>query len=250
MKIQANCSKFEACPEYTGRAVCVDSTPLRKQQSQYGERDVFKLVFEVELQKDDGTRYAVWSRNFTPTLNEKSALRKFLRGWFGRDLTAAELGEFDTETLLGKPAQVVVVHEHKENEVYANIAACTPDKSGNPLKPSGKFVRAKDRPAKDEQGSTESRSAGGGYRRAEQPRSEDGGQKSEVVDHGAVKVHVGKYKGIELRDLNLEAVTALCEKWLPGAKANAKPLADDKRLMAALEWWLSTQAKANDDVPY
>lgn len=244
MKIQANSSKFEACPEYTGRAVCVDVTPLRKQQSQYGERDVFKLVFEVDLQKEDGARYAVWSRNFTPTLNEKSALRKFLRGWFGRDLTAAELGEFDTETLLGKPAQVVVVHEHKENEVYANIAACTPDKSGNSLKPSGKFVRAKDRPAKDEQGSTESRATGGGYRRAEQPA--DGG----AVDHGAVKVHVGKYKGIELRDLNLEAVTALCEKWLPGAKANAKPLADDKRLIAALEWWLSTQTKANDDVPY
>jgi hypothetical protein len=244
MKIQANSSKFEACPEYTGRAVCVDVTPARKQQSAYGERDVFKVVFEVDVQKADGARYAVWSRNFTPTLNEKSSLRKFLRGWFGRDLTAAELGEFDTETLLGKPAQVVVVHEHKENEVYANIAACTPDKSGNSLKPSGKFVRAKDRPAKDEQGSTESRSTGGGYRRAEQPSGGD------AVDHGAVKVHVGKYKGIELRDLNLEAVKALCEKWLPDAKANAKPLADDKRLMAALEWWLSTQEKANDNLEY
>ncbi len=245
MKIQANNTKFEACPEYTGRAVCVDATPLRKQQSQYGERDVFKLVFEVDMAKEDGTRYAVWSRNFTPTLNEKSALRKFLRGWFGRDLTATELGDFDTETLLGKPAQLVIVHEHKENEVYANIAACTPDKSGNPLKPSGQFIRAKDRPAKDVPGGTpQGAGQSGGYRRAEQPAA--GG----AVDHGAVKVHVGKYKGIELRDLNLEAVSALCEKWLPGAKANAKPLADDKRLTAALEWWLSTQEKANDNVDY
>ncbi len=237
MKIQASNSKFEACPEYTGRAVCVDVTPLRKQQSQYGERDVFKLVFEVDLQKDDGGRYGVWSRNFTPTLNEKSTLRKFLRSWFGRDLTATELGEFDTETLLGKPAQLVVVHEHKENEVYANIAACTPDKSGNAMKPSGKFVRAKDR-------QNESAPNSGGYRRAEQPAA------TGPVDHGAVKVHVGKYKGIELRDLNLEAVKALCEKWLPGAKAKAKPTADDKRLIAALDWWLSAQEKASDDVPY
>jgi hypothetical protein len=61
MKIQANSSKFEACPEYTGRAVCVDVTPLRKQQSQYGERDVFKLVFEVDLEKEDGGRFGVWS---------------------------------------------------------------------------------------------------------------------------------------------------------------------------------------------
>ncbi len=237
MKIQANNSKFEACPEFTGRAVCVDVTPLRKQQSQYGERDVFKVVFEVDLQKEDGGRFGVWSRNFTPTLNEKASLRKFLRSWLGRDLTSAELKDFDTESLIGKPAQLVVVHENKDGETYANIAACTPDKSGDALKPSGKFVRAKDR----QNIGTET---GGGYRRTE------GGAQSGAVDHGAVKVHVGKYKGIELRDLNLEAVSALCEKWLPTAKANAKPTADDKRLIAALDWWLSTQEKANDDVPY
>lgn len=238
MKIQANNSKFEPCPEYTGRAVCVDVTPLRKQQSQYGERDVFKVVFEVDLQKEDGGRYAVWSRNFTPSLNEKAAFRKFLRSWLGRDLSAAELKEFDTETLLGKSAQVVVVHETKDNELYANIAACTPDKSGNALALSGKFIRAKDRQQ------PETASNGGGYRRTEQPNG------NAPADHGAVKVHVGKYKGIELRDLNLEAVKALCEKWLPTAKTNVKPTADDKRLIAALDWWLSTQEKANDNLEY
>jgi hypothetical protein len=240
MKIQANSSKFEACPEYTGRAVCVDVTPLRKQQSQYGERDVFKVVFEVDLQKEDGSRYAVWSRNFTPTLNEKSSFRKFLKGWLGRDLTSAELQDFDTESLLGKSAQVVVVHEHKDNEVYANIAACTPDKSGNSLKPTGKFIRAKDR----QNANGAETGNGNGYRRMEQPTQ------SGAVDHGAVKVHVGRHRGIELRDLNLEAVQALCEKWLPTAKANAKPTADDKRLIAALEWWLSTQEKANDNLEF
>jgi hypothetical protein len=245
MKLKAKNSTFEPCPEYTGRAVCVDVTPLRKQQSQYGERDVFKVVFEVDRQKEDGMRYAVWSRNFTPTLNEKSSFRKFLRGWFGRDLTSTELQEFDTETLLGKPAQLVVVHEHRDNDLFANIAACTPDKSGDALKPSGKFIRAKDRTQETGDGSQEG--AGGspnGYRRAEQ----NGG--NGAVDHGAVKVHVGKYAGIELRDLNLEAVQALCDKWLPGAKANAKPTADDKRLIAALDWWKQQQAKENDDLDY
>jgi hypothetical protein len=70
------------------------------------------------------------------------------------------------------------------------------------------------------------------------------------VDHGAVKVHVGKYKGIELRDLNVEAVQALAAKWLPAAAANPKPTADDKRLAAALEWWVSTQEKQKDNVEY
>ena len=239
MKIKVE-TKFEPCPEFTGKAVCVDVTPLRKQQSQYGERNVFKLVFEVDATKEDGHRFAVWSPNFTPTLNEKSTLRKFLRGWFGRDLAEGELQEFDTESLIGRPAQLVVVHQHKDGETYANIAACLPDKSGNPLKPSGKFTRYKDKqaqPAPTGPGTSANGETGGGnggYQRAQQPAN-DGGE----TDYAATKVHVGKYKGIELRDLNVEAVEALCEKWLPGAKANAKPTADDKRLMAALESWLS-----------
>jgi len=245
MKIKANNSEFEPCPEFTGKAVCVDVTPLRKQQSQYGERNVFKIVFEVDTEKEDGAPYAVWSTNLTPTLNEKASLRKFLRGWFGRDLSTAELEDFDTETLIGKPAQLVVVHEHKDGKVYANIAACTPDKSGEPLKLSGKFVRAKDRAtgvaangAAAPGGSNQ-----GGYRRAQQP-SEAGSE------HASVKIHVGKCKGLELRDLAPEQVQALIANWLPSAKAIAKPLADDKRLMAALDWWQVEQEKETDNVPY
>jgi hypothetical protein len=248
MKIKANNSDFEPCPEYTGKAVCVDVTPLRKQQSQYGERNVFKMVFETDTEREDGSRYCVWSPNFTPTLNEKASLRKFLRGWFGRDLSAAELQDFDTETLVGKPAQLVVVHEHKDGKVYANIAACTPDKSGEPLKPSGKFVRAKDRQATDVAGNADTQGSrsnvdGGGYRRTQAP-----GEASS--EHAAVKIHVGKCKGLELRDLAAEQVQALVTNWLPSAKANAKPSADDRRLTAALDWWQSEQEKVTDDVPY
>ena len=246
MKIKASNSNFEPCPEYTGRAVCVDCTPLKKQQSQFGERDVFKIVFETLLEREDGTRFCAWSRNFTPTLNEKANLRKFLRGWFGRDLGKQELDDFDTESLIGKSAQVVVVHEHKDGETYANIVACTPDKAKEPLHASGKYVRVKDRPPKDG-GTSPQPSAlggeGGSYRRA-QPAADAG------ADHAAVKVHVGRCKGLELRDLSPEQVQALVEHWLPAAKANAKPLAEDKRLMAALDWWVSTQPAVDDNIPY
>ena len=97
IKIKGNNGNFDPCPEFTGKAVCVDVTPLRKQQSQYGERDVFRLVFEVDAAKEDGSRPCVWSHNFTPSLNEKANLRKFLRAWFGRDLMESEMAEFDTE---------------------------------------------------------------------------------------------------------------------------------------------------------
>jgi hypothetical protein len=230
MKITANESKFEACPEYTGKAVCVDVTPLRKHSSPYGERTVFKLVFEVDAVNKDGRRFAVWSPNFTPTLNERSSLRKFLRGWFGRDLAQSEAREFDTETLVGRPAHLVVLHTQKEDQVFANIVACLPDNSAEPLAPSGKFIRAKDRATASRQG---------GYRPAEQPAASDS-------DYVATKVHVGRYEGMELRDLSIEAVQALCQQWLPRARAEVKPTADDKRLMAALEKWMAERGSSHE----
>ena len=50
MKIKESNNNFEACPEFTGKGVCVDVTPLRKKQSQYGERNVFRIVFEVDME--------------------------------------------------------------------------------------------------------------------------------------------------------------------------------------------------------
>jgi hypothetical protein len=249
MKIKANNGNFEPCPEFTGKAVCVDVTPLRKQQSQFGDRDVFKVVFEVDMEKEDGARFCVWSRNFTPSVNEKANFRKFLRAWFGRDLSKQELEEFETDSLVGKAAQLVVVQEHKDKETYANIMACLPDKSGEPLKACGKYIRVKDRtPANgaapgNGAGNSTGGAAQGGYRRAQQ--AEPNGE-----DLGGTKIHIGRCKGLEVRDLSPEQVQALIENWLPKAKANPKPLADDKRLIAALEWWAAAHAKEEDNVPY
>ncbi|MBI1178477.1 hypothetical protein GC207_13665 [bacterium] len=250
MKIQESKAEFTPCPEYTGRAVCVDVTPLKKQQSQFGERDVFKIVFETELDREDGSRFCAWSRNFTPSVNEKANLRKFLRGWFGRDLTKEELAGFETDSLIGKPAQIVVVHEFKDDQTYANIVACTPHRTGEPLQPCGAYIRVIDRqaePAPNGAGAP----GGGGYRRAQ-------GVAEPTIEHAAVKIHVGRCKGLELRDLAPEQVEALIAHWLPTAKAKAKPLADDRRLMAALDWWLAMQRQPaadggpvdEDNIPY
>jgi hypothetical protein len=212
----------------------VDVTPLKTVQTQFGPKDKFRFVYETGQTKDDGTPWCVWSAPFTPSYHENSALRPFLRKWLGRELTAEELKTFDTEDMLGKTAHITVIHEHSDGEVYANIALIQPDKSAEPLKPSGKFVRMKDRPPKD----------GNGYRRAEQASGGNG-------DLGATKIHVGKCKGLEVRDLSPEQVGALIGHWLPAAKANAKPSADNRRLIAALEAWQAAQKPVEDDnVPY
>ena len=237
MRIKTNSGNFQPCPEYTGSAVCVDITPLKTVQTQYGPKEKFRFVFEIGDTKDDGTPWCVWSAPFTPSYHENSALRPFLKKWMGREMTPEEAKEFDLESLLGRAAHITVIHEHSDGEVYANIALIQPDKSAQPLKPSGKFVRMKDRPPKD----------GNGYRRAE-PASDSGG------DLLATKIHVGRCKGLEVRDLSPEQVGALITNWLPTAKANAKPTADDKRLIAALEAWQAAQgggaAGESDDVPY
>lgn len=233
MRIKTGSGNFQPCPEYNGSAVCVDVTPLKTVQTQFGPKEKFRFVFETGQTKDDGTPWCVWSAPFTPSYHENSALRPFLRKWMGRELTAEETKTFDTEDMLGRTAHITVIHEHSDGEVYANIALIQPDKSAEPLKPSGKFVRMKDRPPKD----------GNGYRRAEQASGGNG-------DLGATKIHVGKCKGLEVRDLSPEQVGALIGNWLPTAKANAKPSADDRRLIAALEAWQATQEKAGDNVPY
>jgi len=244
MKIKTNGGNFQPCPEYTGPAVCVDVTPLKTVQTQFGPKEKFRFVFEIGQAKDDGTPWCVWSAPFTPSYHENSALRPFLRKWMGRELSADEVKEFDTENLLGRTAHLTVIHEHSEGEVYANIALIQPDKSAQPLKPSGKFVRMKDR-----QGTSVPATMGtgqSGYRRAQQAEGNGG-------DLLATKIHVGRCKGLEVRDLSPEQVGALSEHWLPTAKANAKPTADDKRLIAALDFWQTAQAATapeSDDVPY
>ena len=238
---------FQACPEFAGRGVLADFTPLKPQQSQFGEREVFKGVVEVDLLREDGSPYCVWTNNMTPSLHEKANLRKFLKSVLGRELTREELKGFDLETLIGLPVHVVVVQEHKDGETYANIAVIQPHKTGEPLKLSGKYVRVKDRALQPATMSAPNGAgAQGGYRRAAPLPTEAGG------DHLTVKIHVGRCKGLELRDLALEQVAALVEKWLPTAQANAKPTADDKRLIAALEWWQAAPAgtAAEDDVQY
>ena len=240
MKLTAKNNKpFEIHPEYTGSAVLVDVTPLKTVQTDFGPKEQFRLVFESTAVREDGKPYLVWSRGFTPSLGEKAALRAFLKQWMGRDLTAQEQEEFDTETLIGRTAHLVIVHNESNGQTYANIGLIRPDKSAEPIKPSGKYTRVKDRQDKDSN-----------YQRVGQPAS-DGPQAAD--DWRFVKVHVGKHQGVELCDLDREAVRSLHEHWLPKAKAMEKPLKADRDLMAALEKAaveLGITQPVEDNIPY
>jgi hypothetical protein len=237
MKLSATGSTtpFEAHPEYDGQAVCVDVTPLKKTQSTYGERETFRIVFETTELRQDGKPFLLFSRSFTPSLHEKAALRAFLKQWFGRDLTTTEQNEFDTESLIGRSARVSVIHSDYNGTTYANIGLIRADKSGEPLKPSGKYVRQKDRQNNDEK-----------FRQAS-----NSGEASS--DWRRVKVHVGRHAGIDLGELDRESVEALATKWLPTALEMEKPLKADRELIAALQQAkqaLSSEGEEDSNEPF
>lgn len=227
-------SNFTPHPETEGpiKAVLVDITELKKRMTQYGEKDEFRLVFETEaMDEENDRRFCIWSRGYTPSLNEKAALRKDLKKMMGRELTSAELDEFDMEGMIGHGVKLIIQHEHKDDRTYANISFIAPDKDKTTLKPSGKYKRIKDRDPQDDRGA----------------RADDG-EAAEPAASGweAVVVHVGKHKGKKLADVDEAGVKILIEKWLPQAKA-ARNL-EDAGLVAALDELAALLA--GDDIPY
>jgi hypothetical protein len=208
-------SNFTPHPETDGpiKAVLVDVTELKKRTTQYGDKDEFRLVFETEcMDEENDRRFCIWSRGYTPSLNEKAALRKDLKKIMGRDLTKLELDEFDLESLIGHGVKLIIQHEHKDDKTYANISFIAPDKD-KALKPSGKYKRIRDRDTDAPAEQTEAKAEASGWE--------------------SVVVHVGKYKGKALGEVDEVGVASLISNWLPKAKNNANTI-DDHALVVAL----------------
>ena len=62
------------------------------------------------------------SRQYTQSLHEKSGLRKDLESWRGKVFTEHELEGFDLTKLLGANCMLQVIHKHKDNKTFANVA--------------------------------------------------------------------------------------------------------------------------------
>ena len=202
------------------RAVIVDITPLKKRMTAFGEKEEFRIVFESELEDEESERrFCIWSRGYTASLDAKAAFRKDLKKIIGRELTSAELASFETEEMIGWGVKIEVIHAHKDDQTYANISSLKPDKT--PLKASGKYKRVKDR----EDSADQPEPAKAQAEPAKKKPAASAGWESVVV-------HVGKYAGKKLGEVDEGGVAALIERWLPGAKDSKD--ADDVALSAAL----------------
>jgi hypothetical protein len=233
---------FTPCPEYTGRAVCVDITPLKTYETEYGTKQKFKIAFELDLidqSRNPVQPWVVMTAPMTASLHEKAGLTKFLRDWHGRALTPEETVSLNLDGLIGKPATVVIVHEQSRDgtKTFSNIKLIMPHKSGEALKPSGLWVRLEDRP----------------------PRDDD---KTKIVTPATaapvkiadIKVHVGKFRGVPLSELTPDAVRGLAEHWLPKAKVSSGKTPDDIALIAAVTKRIdeinAQEDPSDSDVPF
>ena len=101
-------------------ASCYRVVDLGTQESNFqGEKKYARKVmlsFELDEEMEPGKPYVI-STTMTVSLHEKSALRKFLQGWRGRDFTPEELLGFDPSKLVGAPCLLSLVQKGE----YVNI---------------------------------------------------------------------------------------------------------------------------------
>ena len=151
MKIKAkqNKNNFELCPEYTGVAKIVDATELREYETQYGDKEQFRFILEVNQKDKNGKYLTVATKPLTPSYHEKASLTKFTQQVLGRPLTQAEKDDgFDPEDLIGKYVQIIVEHVPSAtmtDKFYANITFVGKTKSTDSWK--SEYVRLSEKKA-------------------------------------------------------------------------------------------------------
>jgi len=217
--------------------------------SQFGDELKFFIVFEIDLARENPPegwcrRHTIRTAPIALTTGRKSNLRKFIVQWFGEDVASVDFAKLDTEILIGRPAEILVGHEKKESVTYAKILACVPYEGEEPLKPSGTYVREKDRTDKGGHGPAAAGAGQAGKGSTYRPASGAEPAKPDRVmtdaeilaSPGDVKVPFGKLNGQELRDLSKGDVQNLIERFLwRDLLTIEKPTAAQRRLKLALE---------------
>jgi len=127
---------FDPIPEGLHQAVCVAVVGTGEQVTTYNDVEKIQekvwITWEIPAERRKWTTKdevehegpAMMSQEYTLTQDERSKLRKHLKGWRGKDFTIEEFASFDIETLLGVNCQIMVTHstgKKDPSKVYANV---------------------------------------------------------------------------------------------------------------------------------
>lgn len=113
-------------------AICDALVDIGLQETPWGDKEQVSLRFEVPAERIQFTKdgeeidepQIIWTR-YTKNLHKKSNLRQDLESWRGKPFTKEELAGFDLFKLVGKPCQLVVVHNVTDDRTYANVQSIT-----------------------------------------------------------------------------------------------------------------------------
>lgn len=140
---------FVPAPEGDHNAVCVDVVDLGLCMTPWGEKPKIRIVWELpECLMEDGRPFIVNNR-YSPSLDDRSNLKKHLVAWRGKKFTEDELRGFNLENLIGASCKLIIQHStNPQGKTYANVEAIV--KSTKKMEASGKYTRVKDRDPKDQ----------------------------------------------------------------------------------------------------
>ena len=132
---------FAPAPQGVHRAICCDVVDRGLVAGKFGEKHQVRIVWQLETLMDDGRPYLI-DRNYTLSLDERSALRHDLETWAGKPLTLEQAAGFDLEKLIGVTCTLLVVHKKgtQGDRIFANVSAVLPKQPGHPLA-VGHYVR-------------------------------------------------------------------------------------------------------------
>jgi len=138
---------YEPHPTGQYNARCVDVVTMYGVETQYGTKNMIRVVFVTDAEPREGGGSRFISRRYNASIHPKSTLGQMLVGWRGRPFTPEEMRGFDEEKLVGVPALIAVGHRDKDGETYDQLLSVVQLPKGlkAPAIPIG-FVRNKDKP--------------------------------------------------------------------------------------------------------
>lgn len=126
--IKPNESNFQPPPDGPQPAACYRIIDLGTQDGQYQGKPNRKrqllITWELfcEERMTDGRPFSI-GKKYTWSMSEKAALRKDLEMWRGAAFKDSDFGAngFQLQSILGKPCLLTIMHEHKNDNTYANV---------------------------------------------------------------------------------------------------------------------------------
>jgi len=118
---------FEPCPAGNHLAVCYQLVDFGTQETNFegktSTRHEILIGWEIpEERMEDGRPFMI-NQRYRFSMHEKAKLRHHLEAWRGRAFTDAEFETFALENILNTSCMLQVIHTHKGDKTYANIAS-------------------------------------------------------------------------------------------------------------------------------